>query len=545
MALAGCTTPAAPPAPAPAAPTSTPAAAPTTGALVAATATPVPPAKKYGGTLRMTVGAADSPNLDPHLTNSTALSAAGFGMCWSQLLWFMNGPGVKMPTYEVAGELAESWTQPDDLTYVFKLRPGIKWHNIAPVNGRELTADDLVYSFQRQIDSKVNAALLDGVTRLEAVDKGTLRITVDKPNADLLWSLATARCKVIPKESVAVKGDLKEGPVIGSGPWIFDSFQPNQASAMKRNPDYYFKGQPNLDGVTWLRIGDQATLLNAFRSKNLDLLHTGFTKNDIDELKKQNPELVVRNSPFGSRFEVQLKGDRPPFNDPRAREAFSKAINRQEIISTLFGGVGHLEVGMNVGSEDAALPAAEVQRALAFDPDTAKKLAQDSGLDQVEFEMDVGNFLSGLVAQVAELMQAQLAKANIKVKLKVTDGTAWTQQVRVGGNYHTALGVQARADPPTTELLNWHHSKGPTSTTKISDPQLDAMIERQSTLVRDPAGRAKLLQDIQRKILDLRATIPVATQDTINVNWPYVKDWNNNQATTNTLGDYIHVWFDR
>src|SRR5438093_448505 len=116
------------------------------------------------------------------------------------------------------------------------------------------------------------ATRLDGVTKLEAVDKATLRITVDRPNADLLWSIATARCKVIPKESVAVKGDLKEGPVIGSGPWIFDSFQANQASAMKRNPDYYFKGQPYLDGVIWLRIADQATLLNAFRSKNLDLL---------------------------------------------------------------------------------------------------------------------------------------------------------------------------------------------------------------------------------------------------------------------------------
>ena len=110
----------------------------------------------------------------------------------------------------------------------------------------------------------------------------------------LLWSLATARCKVIPGESVAVKGDLKEGPVIGSGPWIFDSFQPNQASAMKRNPDYYFEGQPYLDGVTWLRIADQATLLNAFRSKNLDVLHTGFTKIEIDDLKKQNPELRLR-----------------------------------------------------------------------------------------------------------------------------------------------------------------------------------------------------------------------------------------------------------
>src|SRR5262245_23239814 len=155
---------------------------------------------KYGGVFRLSSGATEAPHLDPHQTNTSALIAHGAGLAWSQLLQFKNGPGVEMPTFEVAPDLAQSWDQPDDTTYVFKLRPGVKFHNIAPVNGRELVADDVVGSFQRQIDLKVNAAALAGVVRLDAPDKTTLKLTLDKPNADILWSLANAICKVLPRE---------------------------------------------------------------------------------------------------------------------------------------------------------------------------------------------------------------------------------------------------------------------------------------------------------------------------------------------------------
>src|SRR5436190_58727 len=82
-----------------------------------------------------------------------------------------------------------AWTQPDALTYVFKLRPGVRWQNIPPVNGRELVADDLVWSFKRQIAEKINAICFDGVEKIEAVDKSTLRMTRSAPDADFLANL--------------------------------------------------------------------------------------------------------------------------------------------------------------------------------------------------------------------------------------------------------------------------------------------------------------------------------------------------------------------
>src|SRR5207245_10515826 len=104
-----------------------------TGASVA-TATPRP---KMGGTLRP-IGVGTVRNLEPHLGGFSGIGGWGPQVCYNRLVTFQWGPEVKPPSYVPVGDLAESWTQPDDLTYVFKLRPGVKWHNIAPVNGREL-----------------------------------------------------------------------------------------------------------------------------------------------------------------------------------------------------------------------------------------------------------------------------------------------------------------------------------------------------------------------------------------------------------------------
>src|SRR5262249_22608366 len=147
------------------------------------------PPPKLGGTLR-TMATAVERNLEPHVAGGiNATGNNGPLICYSQLLTYKWGADVKPPSYIAAGDLAESWTQPDDLTYIFKLRPGVKWHNIAPVNGRELVAEDIVYSYNRVREQRSYAAFLTGVVRMETPDRATLRLTLDKPNPDLLNNL--------------------------------------------------------------------------------------------------------------------------------------------------------------------------------------------------------------------------------------------------------------------------------------------------------------------------------------------------------------------
>src|SRR5262249_15553281 len=142
-------------------------------------------------------------------------------ICYSQLLTYKWGPDIKSPSYIPTGDLAESWTQADDTTYLFKLRSGVKWHNIAPVNGRELIAEDIIYSYERVRELKSQAGFLAGITKMEAVDKLTLKLTLDKPNPDVLDNLAQNKLSIVARERVEqTGGKLDESPLIGSGPFI-------------------------------------------------------------------------------------------------------------------------------------------------------------------------------------------------------------------------------------------------------------------------------------------------------------------------------------
>src|SRR5439155_18796330 len=123
-----------------------------------------------------------------------------------------------------------------------------KFQAVAPVNGRILTADDVVYSLNRQRDLKVNAGPLANVARAEAVDPAMLKLTLARADADLLVNLAAQENKVVAKEAVDLKGDLKEGPVVGSGAWLYVDGDPATRTTVRRNLDYFVRGTPYVDG---------------------------------------------------------------------------------------------------------------------------------------------------------------------------------------------------------------------------------------------------------------------------------------------------------
>src|SRR5262249_14082075 len=160
--------------------TAVPAAPAAPAAAAAPTAAPTAPAVKLGGTFRA-YSSSETPNLDPDLNSTSLLHVAGPGIVLSKLMQFRADvpPGSSIPT----GDLAESWEQPDELTYIFKLRPNAKFQNIAPVNGREVVAEDVKFSFERQVALKINAGRLPQFARIEPVDPKTVKIVTPKPDA--------------------------------------------------------------------------------------------------------------------------------------------------------------------------------------------------------------------------------------------------------------------------------------------------------------------------------------------------------------------------
>jgi peptide/nickel transport system substrate-binding protein len=520
LGLAGCSTPAA------SAPTSVPAAvAPTAPAAAAPAATPTVPAPKRGGTLKLAYGTT-ARNLDPHGNGGLgAWGTNGPYICYSQLLVYKWGADVKPPSYVPYGDLAESWTQPDDLTYVFKLRPGAKWHNIAPVNGRELVAEDIVYSYQRIRDQKVYAGFLAGIAKTEAVDKATLKLTLDKPNADLLNSLSQQNLVIVAKErDQQTGGNLDELPVIGSGPFILDSIKMNERFVAKRNPDYHFKGLPYIDAYDTVQLPDPSNQVSAIRSGTIQVIPSGVTIQMAEDIQKSVPGANIlyipadRNPP-----ELILNHYLDTFKDVRVRQAINKAIDRKAIIDTVWKGRGQLTTGLSLPDPSYSLPDAELNRLLGRDVEGAKKLLKDAGRDQgLSFEIIAPDYLAGAFVSLTEIIQANLKEIGVTATIKTAD-TAAVTAAQSAGNY-TALTGTFAGSAPNAWLATRFRTGGGQNWSKYSDPEMDRMIDQQAVMAKDPEGRKKVLQDIQRKIINDAVYIPLLQYQSPTVSLAEVKD---------------------
>src|SRR5512145_1308470 len=165
---------------------------------------------KRGGTLSIRTW--DPPHFDLFQTISYKKHIA-LSFTHSRLLKHKAGPSVQPGTFPIEGDLAESWTQPNETTYVFKLRKGVRWHNKPPVNGRELTADDVVFSVNHFLTVKgnANAYMLKAVDKVEATDKYTVKFTLKEPFVWFLDMLSNPHAvAIVAKEVLEKYGDFKK-----------------------------------------------------------------------------------------------------------------------------------------------------------------------------------------------------------------------------------------------------------------------------------------------------------------------------------------------
>jgi ABC-type transport system substrate-binding protein len=250
---------------------------------------------KRGGILR--VRGYDPVHFDHHLTNNAKTNTT-LSFVHSTLLRFKVGAEIPPGTYMVEPHLAEGWEEPDDLTYVFHLRRGIKWHNKPPLNGRELVADDVKFTFDRFLNEKANVLrdTLESVDRVEVVDRYTVKFVLKEPFVWLAHRLANPEGMwIIAPEVVQKFGDLKKPEsAIGTGPFLLERYEPNVKTVFKRNPEYFLAGQPYVDGVEWLVLEDESTGLAMYRTGQIDCgpWHWWAVRQaDLESLKKSHPHL--------------------------------------------------------------------------------------------------------------------------------------------------------------------------------------------------------------------------------------------------------------
>ncbi len=197
-------------------------------------------------------------SIDPH--TEAALGLAFVPFIYSYLMHQIQVPDGSP---EMMWDLAESMETPDDLTYIFKMRQGVHYQDIPPVSGREVVADDVVYSFDRITSISPEPLWTTYADTKTAPDPSTFQIRLKQPYAYTIEDLSAPKAAIVPKEAVDQFGDLKTKG-IGSGPFIVDSFTSNDRIEMSRNPSYYLPGIPYVDGIEYRSIADESALRVAF-----------------------------------------------------------------------------------------------------------------------------------------------------------------------------------------------------------------------------------------------------------------------------------------
>src|SRR5499426_3628750 len=296
---------------------------------------------KRGGILR--VRGYEPVHFDPHLTISFKTHTT-LSFVYNKLVRHKVGADVPPGTFIVEPDLAERWEELDDTTYVFSLRQGVKWHNKPPLNGRELVAEDVKFTYDRFLrePGNPNRYILDSVDRIEVVDRYTVKFFLKEPYVWFVNALAYSTSMwIIAPEMVQQFGDLKKPETaIGTGPFLLERHEPNVKTIFKRNPDYFRQGEPYVDGVEWLVLDDESTGLAMYRTGQLDCGPAGnwsVRQQDVEALKKSHPHLVYRDFLSQTTQAIMMRTDMAPFNDVRVRRAISHAIDRQALIEAVWG----------------------------------------------------------------------------------------------------------------------------------------------------------------------------------------------------------------
>src|SRR6266511_2019229 len=334
---------------------------------------------KRGGILTR-ASAWDPPVLDPRLTNSVGLFQIAT-LTYNRLLRYSFADEAKNNAdLTLKGDLAEAWEGSADFkTWTFKLRQGVKWHNVPPLNGRELVADDIKYCYEAYAKEGVQSFTFQEIDGMETPDKYTIRIHLKTPNTMFPQNVAEAVTVIFPREVLEEDGDLKKR-MIGTGPFILKEHERKVKVVLVRNPDHFDKGYPYLDEYRILSTPDAATRLAAFRTGQSDILGMQSLA-DVETVRKINPPAVVQETttvlaPFG----LTLRQDKPPFNDVRVRRAISMAIDRQKQVNTLYEGHAILGWGIPYFYFQDELPtAADLGPYWQYRPQDAKKLLAEAG----------------------------------------------------------------------------------------------------------------------------------------------------------------------
>lgn len=435
--------------------------------------------------------------------------------------------------------LAETWDVSEDgLTYTFHIRQGVKFHD-----GAVLTADDVVYTFDRMLNPATKAlntdiltfiagaedrlnGTADSVSGLKALDDHTVQITLAQPYAAFLALLAAPGASIYNRAFTEAAGDqfgLTPETTNGTGPFILRDYTLNDSQMLEANEEYW-RGRPKLDRLLVRVVSDSETLRMLFESDEIDVF-------DLDYAPTQTPYFYgsdqwkdqIRSGPRVGIYYYNINQLKKPFDDPRVRKAFQMSIDRQTILDKNFYGRGKLEDGViprGLACYTAATP-------IEYNPAKAKELLAEAGYpDGVEINLQQVSSWSTKWSDMNQIIQAQVAEAGFKANIVTTDEAAFLDARKVGeAEAYTQVWSADFNDPDNFFYTFFSESGTKTRGYNNNDPEVFAGIEKARGMV-DQEARCKLYQELTARIVgEDAAWVPLFSLDHSYVVQPRVKNF--------------------
>ncbi len=519
-------------------------------ALAAPSAWGAAAAPRHGGVLNA-MHREDPPSLSIH-EESTISTNWPMMSCYNNLVLFNPLRGQESAA-TIIGELATAWRWQDGgRSLAFTLRRGVRWHD-----GQPFTSKDVKYTFDLVREAPGIGARLRlnprkqwyaQVQAIDAPDPYTVVFRLKRPQPSFLLLLASGYSPIYPAHIPPAELRTR---CVGTGPFKLKEYRPGELIEMVRNPDYFVKDRPYLDGIRFIIIKERGTRIAALQAGRLDvIMPQEGTKTAAEQLKKAVPSMVIFQTSQNINDNILVNFKRPPFTDARVRRAMSLAIDRRGYIQAVRQGGAVPGASMLPRPWGVwGLPASE----LATLPGTgdparqraeARQLLSEAGFGPGHpLRVVVSTRAIALYVDMATYVIDQLKQIGVDATLEQVESAQWFAKLTRGdyelGANLTGIGV----DDPDANFYENYVCGSPRNYSQYCNPEVDRMIDAQSQMP-DPVQRTRLVAEIQKR-LEIDGARPILAWDIdYYAMWPYVHNLVPHQSVY-SYARFQEVWIDR
>jgi peptide/nickel transport system substrate-binding protein len=506
---------------------------------------------KPGGTLRLVLREDLPQGFSIHETATNSVTWPSMP-CYSNLVIYDQTKRLgRMET--IVPELAEKWSWQDNYrNLVFFLKKDVRWHD-----GKPFTSKDVKFTFDVVREAPDAPAKLRinprkewyaNVEAVEAPDPHTVVFRLKRPQPSLVAMLASGYSPVIPAH---VPIPEHRSRCIGTGPFKFKEWKRGQSVELVRNPDYFVKGRPYLDGVRYTVIVERGTRVAALQANQIDVAYPGETTLSIaEQLKGAVPSMVFTETASNVSENLLLNTKKPPFDNVKVRRALSFAINRRAYTATVHRGAAVVGASLAPrpwgvwGLLEKDLTQLPGYGAVADGRAMAKKLLAEAGYGPGNpLKLDVVTRAIAIYLDFSGFVISDLKQVGVEATLKQIDTAQWHPMVtrrefHIGANL-TGLGV----DDPDANFYENYACGSPRNYGDYCSEEVTRLIDQQSQEI-DQKKRLALVWQLQKKLEEDAARPTMGWRTDRFAHYPYVKNLIPNQVTYNCCR-LQEVWLDK